>query len=217
MKVIYVFDTLCIWCYGFSEVIGELHDEYRRRLPFEVVSGGMLRHERKGTLPEVGQYIRDGYPLVQRKTGARFGEDFLEMLEGNAPAVFDSDIPARAVAAFKMLHPAQTLAYTTEIQKAIFIDGMDPSNPLPYIDVAAEFDLEAKEFKRLFTGEESIAAAERDFKRTVDLGATGYPTVYFEFDGQPRLIARGYTDFNVLQARFDHVVSRAKAREQSMN
>ncbi|MFW5658939.1 MAG: hypothetical protein ACOCZ8_03040, partial [Bacteroidota bacterium] len=40
MKVIYVYDALCGWCYGFSPNIQQLHDEFGDRVDFEVVSGG---------------------------------------------------------------------------------------------------------------------------------------------------------------------------------
>lgn len=215
MKVIYVFDALCVWCYGFSPVITELYREYRRQLPFEVISGGMMRNDKSGSLDEVGAYIKDSYAAVEKKTGVQFGVGFLESLEGKSTSFFDSLVPARAISAFKSMNSETALLFAEAVQHAIFEDGIDPSNLLPYVDIADDFDIDAKEFKRRLQSEESKRGAEADFAKTIELGATGYPTVYFEFEGKHHLISRAYTDFHVLQARFDHVVNRAKRSEDA--
>lgn len=214
MKVIYVFDALCNWCYGFSPVIEELYTEYHRRLPFEVVCGGLMRGDKRGPLSEVGDYIKESHEDISRKTGVVFGEEFLDYLEEGS-TVFDSVPPARAIAAFKTLAPNKSLLFAGAIQRAIYEDGINPNNFLPYVDIADDFDVDPREFKSLLQDAQSEEWAEADFRRTIELGATGYPTVYFEFDGEHHLLARGYTDFNVLQARFDHVVNRAGKKERS--
>jgi len=40
VKLIYYFDALCGWCFGFSPVISQLEKEFEDRLNFEVISGG---------------------------------------------------------------------------------------------------------------------------------------------------------------------------------
>ncbi len=59
-KLIYVYDALCGWCYGFSPVISKIHKEYKDSLEFEVISGGMILGDRIGPIGEVASYIKTG-------------------------------------------------------------------------------------------------------------------------------------------------------------
>ncbi len=50
VKLIYVYDALCGWCYGFSPVMMQLHSKYKDSIDFQVVSGGMITGNRIGPI-----------------------------------------------------------------------------------------------------------------------------------------------------------------------
>ncbi|WP_260128811.1 hypothetical protein [Elizabethkingia anophelis] len=41
MKLIYIMDPLCGWCYGNSDNILELFEKYKNDIKFEILPGGM--------------------------------------------------------------------------------------------------------------------------------------------------------------------------------
>ena len=43
--IYYCFDAYCGWCYGFSKVMTQIAEEYKDRLFFDVLSGGMIFDE----------------------------------------------------------------------------------------------------------------------------------------------------------------------------
>ena len=73
-SIIYVYDALCGWCYGFSPVIKQVFEKYQAQFDFEVISGGMILGERQGPIGEVAAYIKGAYKTVEDTTGVKFGE-----------------------------------------------------------------------------------------------------------------------------------------------
>jgi hypothetical protein len=67
-KIIYIYDALCGWCYGFSPVMQQLQEKYAGKLEFEVLSGGMIMGLRAGPIGEVAAYIEKAYPDVESET-----------------------------------------------------------------------------------------------------------------------------------------------------
>ncbi|MFW5762224.1 MAG: DsbA family protein, partial [Cyclobacteriaceae bacterium] len=92
-KIIYCYDALCGWCYGFSPVMEKIHQQYQQDFQFEVISGGMITGERIGPVGEVAPYIKQAYKLVENTTGVKFGDDFLRVLN-EGKAIFTSIPPA---------------------------------------------------------------------------------------------------------------------------
>ena len=72
-RIIYVYDALCGWCYGFSPVMRRLHDTYADAFDFEVLSGGMMTGTRVRPVAESMSYIQQAYKVVEEHTGVRFG------------------------------------------------------------------------------------------------------------------------------------------------
>ncbi|NJL75411.1 MAG: hypothetical protein HC892_10655 [Saprospiraceae bacterium] len=88
MKIIYVYDALCGWCYGFSPTMQEFHNKYQSELDFEVISGGMVTKDRIGPIGEVASYISWAYKEVERTTGVQFGTSFLQGVLKDGKAIF---------------------------------------------------------------------------------------------------------------------------------
>src|SRR4051812_21753261 len=77
VSLYYCYDAYCGWCYGFSPVISRIAEEYKDRLTFEVLSGGMIRHETPQHFGPIARYVQTAYTRVEELTGIKFGEDFL--------------------------------------------------------------------------------------------------------------------------------------------
>ena len=94
IKLIYVYDALCGWCYGFSSVINQFAEKYENDLIFEVISGGMVTGGRIGPIGEVVGYISWAYKDVENATGIKFGNNFLNKTLKDGKAIFTSIPPA---------------------------------------------------------------------------------------------------------------------------
>ncbi|MEQ8705412.1 MAG: DsbA family protein [Phaeodactylibacter sp.] len=199
MKLVYVYDALCGWCYGFSPVITEFHNNHKEELEVEVISGGMITGGRIGPIGEVAGYISQAYKDVERATGVTFGKGFLEGVLQEGSAIFTSIPPAVALAVFKQHQPEQAILFAARLQKAIYYDGIKPVDYEAYGPLAAEFGLDSDAFVAEMKRTENLQYAREEFQRASELGVTGFPSVFLEHEGQLFVLARGYVPLSRLE------------------
>jgi putative protein-disulfide isomerase len=206
-KIIYVYDALCGWCYGFSPVIQELYNNYGHQLEFEVVSGGMVTGDRIGPVSDMAGYISGAYTAVENASGVRFGKKFLEETLYRDDVVFSSVEPAIALSAFKTLQPENAVRFASAIQTAIYYHGAEPARAETYADLAHDFGIDRNVFLEKMNDPESIALAEADFRRSRALGVNGFPTTFYEdANGNRVQLSRGFTTYNNISLRLEQAM-----------
>ena len=206
-KIIYCYDALCGWCYGFSPVMEKIHQQYQKDFQFEVISGGMVTGERIGPVGEVALYIKQAYKQVENTSGVKFGENFLRELE-KGTAIFTSIPPAIAMSILKEEKPEHAVPFAGALQKMIYFDGKAPDDLEAYAELAEDFGFEKQEFVSRLEDEKYQLLAEQDFAQTARYGVRGFPMVIAEIDQQYYALANGYTSLEDMQERMEQVVSR---------
>ncbi|KUM88182.1 MULTISPECIES: DsbA family protein [Streptomyces] len=174
MKLVYVFDAYCGWSHGFSAPLRELVARHPE-LPVEVVSGGLFTGARRVPIREFG-YVQGANAQIAELTGARFGEGY-ERLIADGSFVMDSEAAARGVAALRRAAPERAAELATDLQKAFYVDGLSLSDPATYRKLAADAGLDAEAVVAAFEAPEAAAEARADFRRSAELGVTGFPTL----------------------------------------
>jgi putative protein-disulfide isomerase len=200
-KIIYVYDALCGWCYGFSPVMSEIHGKYQNELDFEVISGGMITGKRIRPIGEVAPYIRRAYKDVEKATGVQFGTGFLEGVLAEGKAIFNSIPPAVALSVFKTYYPDRAVAFAGTLQKAVYYDGIEPEQVAAYGPYAEAYGIPAAAFTAKMQDESYQKLAQRDFQKSAALEVNGFPSVFLVQGNTAWLIARGYTPFPTLDER----------------
>lgn len=214
-KLIYVYDALCGWCYGFSPVISKIYAEYKDSLEFEVISGGMILGDRIGPIGEVAPYIKNAYKDVEQRTGVKFGDGFLNDILEDGKAVFTSMPVANALSAFKEFIPEKAVEFAHSLQKAIYYDGIEPANESAYPPLAEKFGINADKFAEKMNSEEISEKARLDFALSSQLQVNGFPTVFYTKDSSELfMIARGYTDYGTLKERLEKAISDSKVEKR---
>ena len=202
MKIIYVYDALCGWCYGFSPVINQFHEKYKESLSFEVISGGMITSSRIGPIGEVASYISWAYKDVEKATSVKFGTEFLNKTLKDGDAIFTSIPPAIALSVFKDLDPNNSIRFASDLQRAIYYDGIEPENLDAYGQIALKFGLDAKSFVSKMKDPLYEKLAEDDFKKSAELNVSGFPTIFIEINGTYHKIGSGYMPFSKLEINY---------------
>lgn len=210
MKIIYVYDALCGWCYGFSPVMSQFQEKYKDSLKFEVISGGMIRGNRVGPIGKVASYISWAYKDVEKTTGVKFGDVFLNKTLKDGDAIFTSIPPAIALSIFKELDSNKSLQFASELQKAIYYDGIYPKNLDAYVEIASKFDIDAKSFILKMKDPFYKKLAEDDFKKSSVLNVSGFPTIFIEINEATYKIGSGYMTINQLESNYLSIKKRVK-------
>ncbi|MBC7914422.1 MAG: DsbA family protein [Pyrinomonadaceae bacterium] len=211
-KIIYVFDALCSWCYGFSPVIKTLFETYQDKFEFEVISGGMILGDRAGPIGEVASYINSSYKNIESTTGIKFGKAFLTHLEKGAMR-FSSEKPAIALSVFKSFQPERAVVFAHDLQQSIYFDGKDPNHNELYRYLAVNFGIDPDEFEKKLMFEEYHNAAYYDFALAKQLQVESYPAVLLqESESKFYLLAKGYTDFETLGLRITNILEEITSK-----
>ena len=210
-SLLYVYDALCGWCYGFSSTITHFYQAHKEQLNFEVVSGGMVVGEREGPIGQVAGYISQAYKDVEVRTGVTFGQGFLQGILKPGTAMFTSVPPAISMSVFKTMQPSQQLPFATALQKAIYFDGIAPNDVEAYGPVAAQFGLDAADFTALMQEPSFAQKARQDFAFAQQLQVNGFPTVFLVVGKQAYMLARGYVPLEVLEQNFAQAMAKVGA------
>lgn len=198
-KIIYVYDALCGWCYGFSPVMAELHKNFKDSFDFEVVSGGMVSGDRIGPIGETAPYIKEAYKTVENHTGVKFGSAFVDDVLESGTVIFTSIPPAIALSIVKDQKPEKAMDFAKALQKAVYFDGMAPADLDALSALAAKHGFDADAFLKDLNSTKYMQMAQADFNYTKELGVNGFPTVIYQSPkGKKTVLCRGYTNYKRL-------------------
>lgn len=207
IKIIYVYDALCGWCYGFSPVIKECYNKYKNEFDFEVLSGGMMMGDRVGSINDIAPFIKTAYHNVENTTGVKFGEAYLRVLEEGS-MILNSEKPSIALSLFKEHFPDKAILFAHEIQHALYFDGRDPNDYETYRYIAVNHGIDPDEFEDTMKTENAKEAAFYDFALARQLQVDSFPAVLMQTsDTGFYLIAKGYTDLETLELRIKNVLN----------
>jgi len=211
-KIYYFFDVLCGWCYGFSPVIQEIYHKYNNDFDFKIISGGMITGERIGPIGEVAGYIKQAYLQVEEASGVKFGKGFLEGVLEEGSTIFTSVTPSKALTTFKQHQPEKAIDFAAVLQKAVYSDGIEVSDPAAYGSYVTDFGLEEKAFVEEMESEEIEQITLQEFNMTNQAGVQGFPTLLASIDDEIFLLARGFAPLPKLEDAFQKLRDYAAAK-----
>ena len=192
MKLIYIYDALCGWCYGFTPVIRQLQQQFGEEMEFEILSGGMLLSANHRPASAMYTYIQDAHKRVEEATGVAFGAAFLDGYL-QTDDIMDSEKPSIALTVFKQYQPENAISFAHDMQLALNYDGKSLNDDETYITLAEKYQLPAQEFLAKMKEDDNRYATHEEFNMVQQWGITGFPAVILDNGEQLFLIARGFT------------------------
>ena len=204
-KIIYAFDPLCGWCFGFHQVIKRLKDEFEKHLEFEIKSGGLVIGNRICEISEKAKYLKKSIPDVERISGIKFGEKFIQLLD-DGKYISNSIPPSIAFNVLKSFRPDLAFDIAYAIQRAHYIDGMDLNNIRPYFKVAEQFDIHKYGFMERFEDPMYERFTKEEFDLVKGWGANHYPAILHERDRETEMVSEGYVNYSILKDDFKDIV-----------
>jgi putative protein-disulfide isomerase len=203
---LYCYDAYCGWCYGFSPVLQRIAIEYKDQLTIEVLSGGMIIHEKPLPINATADYIRDSYLKVEEFTGIKFGTDYLwHILNPDKSDWFpDSTKPAIAMCIFKEWFPDQQVKFAGDLQYALHFEGRDLCDDEAYRHLLLRYGIPADQFYPKLLSAEYLEKAREEFDLVRKLKVTGFPTLLLqETELRFHMLTRGYADFETVKENID--------------
>lgn len=205
----YCYDAYCGWCYGFSPVMKRLFEEYRNKLAFDVLSGGMIMAEQPAHISGMAGYIEKAYHTVEEMTGIAFGEDYLWHIRNPDMSDWypDSLKPAIALCIFKHYRPEEAVLFAADLQYALHYEGRDLTDDEAYRHLLEKYELPAATFYQMLHDPKWEESARYEFQLVKQLQVSGYPTVLLQVSAQKfYMVARGYCTYETLVNNVEKVL-----------
>jgi putative protein-disulfide isomerase len=177
MKLHYIHDPLCGWCYAAAPLLAaaaalpdcELH-----------LHGGALWPQATTLPPPMRKQIRAADERIAQLTGQKFGREYHDELLMSDALVLDSRPVLAAVLAARAMETAAELRMIEAIQRANYVEARHVVQDSTLVELAAEIGLDTQRFQTEYARaplNEHVREARELMART---GAAGYPAAFIE-------------------------------------
>ncbi|TDR71635.1 DsbA family protein [Paludibacterium purpuratum] len=180
MKLHYIYDPLCGWCYGAAPLIAAA----REQLPVVAHGGGMMSGaHRQRVTPSLRDYVVGHDRRIAAMTGQPFGDAYFDGLLNDPDAWFDSTPPIAAVLAAGLL-AGRELDMLARLQHAHYVEGRRIAEQSVLLALACELGFDASNFAAALA-EVDVTGHLADSRRLLaQCGGQGFPTLLLERNGQ---------------------------------
>lgn len=188
MKLIYIMDPQCGWCFGFAPQISKFDVSVR--------FGGMwLSPQAPIGGPSLADFIKNNGPRMEQITGRKLGKAYYELCL-NSNYEFSSLPPCAACLLVKKRHPDQLKNFVALLQDKFFIEGKRMDKEEVYKEIMDELGFSREDQHYVFSNwmsYENIEETHKEFEYSRYLTAGGYPTVLAQKDGKIYTLSQGFT------------------------
>ncbi|NYE60695.1 putative protein-disulfide isomerase [Duganella sp. 1224] len=205
MKLLYVGDPMCSWCYGFGKEMTALMAMHPG-LALDIIVGG-VRAGATDVLDQAGKAFRLGHwDRVAAQSGLPFNRAALMAREH---FVYDTEPVCRAVvAARKLAASADLLAVFRALQHAFYVDGRDTTDGKRLSAVVAQqLQLDVAVVLRTWQDSDTIAATRADFARARALGVRSFPALLLDNGVDLIEVSGGYAPVQQLSQRLHQAIA----------
>ena len=209
VTLIYVYDPMCSWCWGFSPTWHSIRETLELRYTSDLLSirylaGGLAPDSREPMPVELAESIRGYWRTIEQTLGTPFNHDFWT---NNVPR--RSTHPAcRAVIAARELSGTQKERdMLGTIQQAYYLKAQNPSNLTTLVGCAEIIGLDRQAFERLVQSPECDALLQYEVRHARSIGAKSFPSLFIEHDEQIEPIALDYKDASVVIRSVEEAIS----------
>lgn len=187
--MLYFADPMCSWCWGFAPVIAKVAEQFGKRVPIQIVMGGLRAGNEKAMTDEDKKTIRHHWENVEARSGQSFDYDFFER-DG---FVYDTEPACRAVVTARSFDPALGLRMLRRVSEAFYAHGEDTTDRDTLVSLAGLEGLDVGSYGERFDSKDAEMITKIDFEIAGQVGVTGFPTL---LAGKPSdgfgIVTQGY-------------------------
>lgn len=174
MKLIYVMDPMCAWCYAFGPVL----EEFLEKHPFleiDYVMGGLASDNDNPMSEDMKKTISSYWVEIEKKTQVTFNHNYWKQ---NTP--YRSTYPScRAVIAAETLKQKSSYQMVKAIQSAYYKEAKNPSLKETLLDCAISIGLDEVEFLKVFNSSVTEQNLQEHLNITSQLQVRGFPALFY--------------------------------------
>lgn len=195
--LLYAYDPLCGWCFGFGPAMRQIRAELAGEVRVELACGGLVTGERVRPVAADREYLVAGLARVEQVTGVRAGAAYFDGLLAEGTWVSDSEPPCRALRVVLDLQaeglagPDAAIDLGHALTDALYVDGLAPDAPETIRRCATAVGLDGDEVVRRWQDPQAREATARWFAAVRAQGVTTYPSLFLRHDDRLVPLAEG--------------------------
>jgi len=199
MRLYYVMDPMCAWCYAFAP---ELEEFLKKHTFLEVdwIMGGLAPDNHHPMDENLKQTISSYWHDIEKRTRVTFNHHFWIL---NTP--YRSTYPAcRAIIAAESLKAKSAHQMVKSIQSAYYLEAKNPSLDETLVACASSIGLDKSQFLKVFTSQETEQRFQKHLHLTYQLQARAFPALFYVNEkNEIYPLTLTYTQVSILEERFN--------------
>ena len=191
MKLYYVHDPMCSWCWGFRPVWELIRQNLPDNLQVKNILGG-LAPDSDVPMPIAMQKDIESYwrKIQKHIPGTEFNFDFWKKCEPRR-----STYPAcRAVIAARKQSLNAELAMIKAIQNAYYLQAKNPSIEAVLVDLAVSLRLDKEQFIADINSQEIQKELDQEISFSRQIGSQSFPSLIVKRDQEYRIVPLDYNN-----------------------
>ena len=191
----YIHDPMCSWCWAFKPTWHKVLKELPSHINVNYLLGGLAPDSDLPMPLETQKYVQDNWIKVQKiVSGTEFNYDFWTLNEPRRSTY----LSCRAVIAAKKQHPDFEVLMTEQIQKAYYLNALNPSNEDILINIARDIGLNEDLFKEDLKSSEVNDLLLNQIHTTKTMPINGFPSLVLVRENNLKRINIDYLNSNYI-------------------
>ena len=202
MKLIYVGDPMCSWCYGFAAPLDQLLDDPKAAgtIKLAIVLGGLRPFTTEPMSAERADELAGHWQQVAQASGQTFATAPHTALH-EPGFVYDTEPASRAVVAVRSHWPELAWPYFKAVHRAFYAEGRNVTETVVLADLADALGIPHEAFVEAFESQAMRDATLQDFQQTQAWGISGFPTLVAVHGDHLHLVGAGFMPIDTLRDR----------------
>lgn len=201
MKLLYIMDPMCAWCYAFQPELEEFLEKHPS-LNVDYIMGGLAPDNDTPMDENMKKAISSYWVEIEKKTQVTFNHDYWKL---NTP--YRSTYPAcRAVITAETLKNKSSNEMAKAIQSAYYKEAKNPSLKETLVKCATSIGLDEIQFLQTFNSIETEHNLLEHLDISAQLQVRGFPALFYIKDkNQAYPLTLGFTIASNLEKQFNKI------------
>ncbi|WP_392353214.1 DsbA family protein [Pseudoalteromonas sp. PB2-1] len=188
-KLIYVYDPMCSWCWGYRETWLKLKEALGDKLAIEYKVGGLAPDSDEPMPEDMQQFLQQTWQRIEQQLGTKFNHNFWLSTQPRR-----STYPAcRAVLVARQYNKELEMLYA--IQKAYYLNAQNPSDISTLANLAEQIGLAKNTFITEIQSEKINSLLMNEINEVRSLPVQGFPSLVIENKGIYHAVPINYQDW----------------------
>ncbi|MEZ7276232.1 DsbA family protein [Pseudoalteromonas sp. 68 DY56-GL68] len=188
-KLIYVYDPMCSWCWGYRETWLKLKEALGDKLAIEYKVGGLAPDSDEPMPEDMQQFLQQTWQRIEQQLGTKFNHNFWLNTQPRR-----STYPAcRAVLVARQYNKELEMLYA--IQKAYYLNAQNPSDISTLANLAEQIGLAKNTFITEIQSEKINSLLMNEINEVRSLPVQGFPSLVIENKGNYYAVPVNYQDW----------------------